>query len=214
MAVVTAAHGAGGAGLRIANTTSGSVHVVVDLVGIQFADSPFGLRFTPRATPTRILDTRVPTGLSGAFGPGQTRTVSATKVSGIDTWGLVANTTGIKPTKQTYLTTWSGEPGSPRPDASLLNVNPGVVRSASTYAFTDTNRFKLYNNAGSMHVAMDVAGTLDFYPGSAVTGPLAAVTPATSSAAGGLLTVRGFTGRVAFPDVTVKGVTAALTRRG
>ena len=36
MAVVTAGHGAGGAGLRIANATSGSVHVVVDLVGIRF----------------------------------------------------------------------------------------------------------------------------------------------------------------------------------
>ena len=137
MAVVTAGHGASGVGLRIANTTSGSVHVVVDLVGIQFADSPYGLRFTPRATPTRILDTRVPTGLAGPFGPAQTRTVNASKVSGLDTWAIVANTTGIKPTKQTYLTTWSGEPGSQRPDASLLNVNPGVVRSASTYAFTD-----------------------------------------------------------------------------
>jgi hypothetical protein len=128
MAVVTAGHGAGGAGLRIANTTSGSVHVVVDLVGIQFANSPYGLRFTPRATPTRILDTRVPTGLAGPFGPAQTRTVNASKVTGLDTWAIVANTTGIKPTKQTYLTTWSGEPGSQRPDASLLNVNPGVVR--------------------------------------------------------------------------------------
>jgi hypothetical protein len=213
MAVVTAGHGAGGAGLRIANTTSGSVHVVVDLVGIQFANSPYGLRFTPRATPTRILDTRVPTGLAGPFGPAQTRTVNASKVTGLDTWAIVANTTGIKPTKQTYLTTWSGEPGSQRPDASLLNVNPGVVRSASTYAFTDLNRFKLYNNAGSMHVALDVAGTLDFYPSSDVTGPLAAVTPATSSDAGGLTTVRGFTGRAARTTVTVKGVNATLTRR-
>jgi hypothetical protein len=213
MAVVTAGHGVGGAGLRISNTTSGSVHVIVDLVGVQFADSPIGLRFSPRATPTRILDTRVPTGLSGAFGPGQTRTVNASSVSGVDTYGIVANTTGIKPTTSTYLSTWSGEPGSERPDASLLNVNPGVARSASTYAFTtDTHRFKLYNNAGSMHVAMDVAGTLDFYPRSDAMGPLV-TTVATTSDAGGLPSVRGLSGHVVRPTVTVRGVTATVTHR-
>ena len=213
MAVVTAGHGVGGAGLRISNTTSGSVHVIVDLVGVQFADSPIGLRFSPRATPTRILDTRVPTGLSGAFGPGQTRTVNASSVSGLDTYGIVANTTGITPTKQTYLSTWSGEPGSERPNASLLNVNPGVVRSASTYAFTtDTHRFKLYNNAGSMHVAMDVAGTLDFYPRSDAMGPLV-TTLATPSDAGGLPSVRGLRGHVLRPTITVTGVTATVTHR-
>ena len=87
------------------------------------------------------------------------------------------------------------------------------MRSASTYAFTDINRFKLYNNAGSMHVALDVAGTLDFHPGSDVAGALAAVTPATSSGAGGLTTVRGFTGRPARTTLTVKGVKATLLRR-
>ena len=60
---------------------------------------------------------------------------------------------------------WAPEPGAERPDASILNVNPGAVRAASTYApLTETSRFRLYNDAGSMHVVMDVAGTLDWYP--------------------------------------------------
>jgi hypothetical protein len=211
MALVTAGRGADSAGFRISNTTSGSVHVVVDLVGIQLSDSPYGLRFSPRAKPTRILDTRKRLGLSGPFGAGQTRTVNASSVATDDSFGIVANTTGVKPTRQTYLSTWSGEPGSSRPDASVLNVNPGQVRSASTYAFTtETNRFKLYNYAGSMDVVMDVAGTLDFYPGSDVMGPLA--TSATADA-GGLPPARTLTGHVVRPDVTVKGSSATITRR-
>ena len=99
------------------------------------------------------------------------------------------------------------------PGRELLNVNPGLVRSASTYAFTDTNRFKLYNNAGSMHVAMDVAGTLDFYPGSNAMGPLATTTPATASDAGGLTTVRGLHGPRRAPDVAVRGVSTTVIRR-
>ena len=214
MALVAASHGAEGAGFRISNTTSGSVHVVVDLVGLQFADSPIGLRFTPRATPTRILDTRNGTGLSGAFGAGVTRTVNASSVSGQDTFGIVANTTGIKPTKQTYLTTWSGEPGSARPDASILNVNPGLVRAASTYALTtDTHRFKLFNYTGSMHVAMDVAGTLDFYPRSDALGPLVTAARADGADAGAVPTLRGPGGRRLAPTVTVEHVTATVTRR-
>ena len=212
MAVVTAGHSAAGAGLRISNTGSGTVHVVVDLVGVQFTDSPIGLRFTPRAAPTRLLDTRKAVGLSGAFGPGQTRTVNGSSVSSPETYGIVANTTGIEPTKQTFLSTWSGESGSQRPDASLLNVNPGLVRSASTYAMTtETHRFKLYNYAGSMHVAMDVAGTLDFYPSFDDMGPLAAAARTTSDAAG-LPTVRGLDGQVRPFGVTVRDLTATVTR--
>lgn len=213
MAVVQAGHGGGAAGFRISNTTSGSVHVVVDLVGVHFANSPIGLRFNPRATPTRILDTREALGLSGAFGAGQTRTVNASSVANVDTYGVVANTTGIKPTRQTYLSTWSGESGTQRPEASLLNVKAGLIRSASTYAFTtETQRFKLYNNAGSMHVAMDVAGTFDFYPSSDIMGPVGAPT-ATRSDAGSLPTVRGFGGRVLRPTVTVDDVRATVTHR-
>ena len=206
MAVVTAGHGEDGAGLRISNTTSGSVHVVVDLVGIHVADSPFGLRFTPRAAPTRILDTRKGTGLTGAFGPAQTRTLNGSSVASDDTFALVANTTGVLPTRQTYLSVWAAEQDAVRPDASILNVNPGLVRSASTYApVSGTGRTRLYNNAGSMHVVMDVAGTLDFYPSSSGAG--------IGMAAGGDGSADAWPGgRDLRPTVTVESVRARVTR--
>ena len=182
MAIVPAGPGAEGetdqTGFILQNTGSGSVHVVVDLVGYYLSDQPTGLRFVPRATPKRLVDTRQPTSstnvLSGAFGGAQTRTVDANPVTTIDSFFVVANTTGILPTRQTYLTVWSGD--TEKPSASNLNVNPGLVRSASTYAplsYNEINEdlsFRVYNNSGSMHVALDVAGTFDYYPSfSAVT---------------------------------------------
>ncbi|WP_377643621.1 hypothetical protein [Oryzobacter terrae] len=174
MVVVRAGHSSEGAGFRVSNTSSGSVHVVVDVVGIQLKDSAFGLRFTPRATPTRILDTRKGLGLTGAFTARAQRTVNASSVA---TQGesvyLVANTTGVQPTRRTYLSVWAPEPGAVQPDASILNVNAGAVRAASTYApLTETSRFRLSNDAGSMHVVMDVAGTLDWYPSLEALGPV------------------------------------------
>lgn len=160
-------------GFRLQNTGSGSVDIVVDLVGYYVADELTGLRFVPRDTPKRLVDTRRPVGpdtvLTGAFGT-TARTVNATSVTTGDSGFVVANTTGVLPTRRTYLTVWSGE--AARPSASNLNVNPGVVRSASTYAplkYTASPEklsFNVYNNAGSMHLVMDVAGTFDFYPAS------------------------------------------------
>ncbi len=185
MVVVRAGHSAGSAGFRVSNTSSGSVHVVVDVVGIQLSDSAFGLRFTPRATPTRILDTRRNQGLSGVFTARAQRTVDASSVAtpGESVY-LVANTTGVQPTRRTFLSVWAPEPEAVRPDASILNVNAGAVRAASTYApLSETGRFRLFNDAGSMHVVMDVAGTLDWYPSPDDLGPLAGI--AGRSIAGG-----------------------------
>ena len=212
MAIVSAGQTDDGAGFRISNT-GGTVDVVVDLVGIHFTDSPFGLRFTPRTAPTRILDTRKGTGLSGAFGPAQTRTLNGSSVANEDTFALVANTTGVLPTKQTYLSVWAAEPDAVRPDASILNVNPGLVRSVSTYApVSYTGRTRLYNNAGSMHVVMDVAGTLDYYPRSSDLETDATADRSAGTDAGAAPTVAWPGGRDLRPTVTVEHTTATVTR--
>jgi hypothetical protein len=200
MAVVPAGHYSSlTSGFKLQNTGSGEVDVVVDEVGYYLADRAEGLRFVPRATPKRLVDTRKPLGpdtvLSGAFGAGA-RTVKADSVTGPDSYFVVANTTGILPTRRTYVTVWSGEAG--RPSASNLNVNAGVVRSASTYAplrFVagppEAFSFKVYNDAGSMHLALDVAGTFDAYPGSAATAPAGvAAAESTRSPSGRLATTR------------------------
>ena len=203
MAVVTAGHGAGGAGLRISNTSSGSVHVVVDLVGVQFADSPIGLRFTPRAAPTRLLDTRKAVGLSGAFGPGQTRTVNGSSVSGPTPSG--SSRTPRDHAHQADLPQHverrvrarraPSEPAQRQPRAGAVGLD---LRDDHRHA-----PLQAYNNAGSMHVAMDVAGTLDFYPDCDAMGPLVARgarTPRMPRAP----TVRGLDGQVRRPTVAVR----------
>ncbi|HET9022514.1 MAG TPA: hypothetical protein VFN34_11555 [Ornithinibacter sp.] len=163
MAVVPAGqYGGAVTGFRIQNASSGTVNFVVDIAGYYVRDDSAGLRYTPLA-PHRILDTRKGIGLSGAFTSGQVRTLDASSVSSTSSSYVVANTTGVVPSKQTYLTVWSGD--GPRPTASNLNVAPGLVRSVSTYAplSASGSSFTVYNNAGTMDVVIDAAGTLDLY---------------------------------------------------
>ena len=165
MAVVTAGHGADGAGLRISNTAAARCTW-------SSTSSASSRRLADRAAlhPARRADAhpRHPQGdrPDRCVRIGQTRTVNGSSVASHDTFVIVANTTGVVPTRQTYLAV-GRRSRTPAPDASLLNVNPGLVRSASTYAMRPGPAgLQLYNNAGSMHVVMDVAGTLDFYPSS------------------------------------------------
>ncbi len=181
-------------GFAIANTSSGSVHLVVDQVGFYVKSNDGGFRFRPLGQPTRILDTRTGTGLSGPFGKG-TRRLNATSVSTQDSYYVVGNTTGVAPTLNTYLTIWSGE--SARPTASNLNLSPKRIRAASTFAplrlddATGRLTFDIYNNAGSMHVLFDAAGTLELTPPTLDSAPTTArttgtqreVAPATTSVA-------------------------------
>ena len=175
-------------GFRVINVGGGTVHMLVDLLGYYVADDSVGLRFTPLSSanaPVRILDTRKAIGLSGAFGPGQTRTVDATTVTSVGSAYLVGNTTGITPTVTTFLTLWSG--ANPLPAVSNLNVSPTLTRAVSTYAPLDSTSvgprrtFDIFNRAGTMNVLFDAAGTLDLYPGQA-TVPVGATSSGTGSA--------------------------------
>ncbi len=161
-------------GFRVANVGSGSVHMLVDLVGYYVTDDSAGMRFRPLTSansPVRILDTRKAIGLSGAFKAGQTRTVNATGVTSSDSAYLVGNTTGITPTVSTFLTVFSGD--NPLPGVSTLNVSPTLIRAVSTYAplkFTAAGpklTFNIFNKSGTINVLFDAAGTLDLYPGQA-----------------------------------------------
>lgn len=188
MTVVPAGHySTRDTGFRILDTGQGSVHIIVDVTGYYVADDSAGMRFKPlttAASPQRILDTRTGVGLSGSFGSKQTRTAPATSVASSDSIYVVGNTTGDRPTLRTFLTIWSGD--NPRPNTSNLNVNAGATRAVSTYAplaFDNTTSeltYNVYNDAGSMRVIFDAAGTLDLYPGSA----LLATAAKTSTVAG------------------------------
>ncbi|MGL5908651.1 MAG: hypothetical protein ACRCZP_01535 [Phycicoccus sp.] len=151
--------------LRLDNFGAGSVHLIADLVGVYTQDEASGLRFRPLPSPAprRILDTRTGTGLSGAFGPGATRTLDASSIVGADSAMIVGNVTGISPTSGTYLTIWDGE--SARPTVSNINVSTGRVRAASVFApLSGPGGFDIFNASGSMNVLLDVAGTFENYP--------------------------------------------------
>ncbi len=167
MAVVTSGHDAAGTFFRLENTSSGSVHLVVDVVGVMLAGQQTGLRFVRLDTPTRFLDTRTGVGLTGAFGSHSTRVLDTTSVTPapIDpNWvsHVVGTTTGVKPANRTYVSAWGH--GGARPMTSILNVEKGAVRSNATYLQVDVhNRADVYNDAGPAHLVMDAVGVFYAY---------------------------------------------------
>ena len=132
MAVVKSGHPAGGGtSFRLDNVSSGTVHLVVDVVGVMLADQESGLRFKALDTPTRIVDSRRGKGLAGPIPAHGTRTIdlsAATPNPAV----LVTTMTGILPSARTYLSVWPHDVAN-RPSASVLNVEKGQIRSASVY---------------------------------------------------------------------------------
>ncbi|MCU1536131.1 MAG: hypothetical protein JWP82_482 [Humibacillus sp.] len=140
------------------NGSDGYTDVVVDLVG-RYDWGTNGLRFHP-ATPTRIVDSRVPLGTT-ALGTKDTNVVQApSSVANSRTRALVTTVTAVRPTTETYLTLWAD--GSARPGVS--NLNPHAGQTVSTMAMvrlSSLRKFDVYNNAGSTQVVVDVTGRFD-----------------------------------------------------
>lgn len=165
MAVVpTSVNGAGAPTIAVVNgSASAATQVAVDIVGVYLANSASGLRFTPLA-PTRIVDTRNGTGgFKGLIGAKVTKKFAAPGGVAIDpTFALVGNATAISPTAATYLTVFAD--GGTRPAVSSLNAVAGeTVANAAVVNLGPGTLFDAYNNAGSLNLAMDVAGRFDEY---------------------------------------------------
>jgi hypothetical protein len=136
-----------------------ATHIIVDIVGF-YDDGTLldGLRFTPNV-PTRIADTRLGLGWPAALGPQVTATIEVpTPPAGPDTFAVAMNVTAVSPTANTHLTVWPA--GFDMPNAS--NLNPAartVVPNAVQTLINASNEFSVYNNAGTLHVVVDVVGT-------------------------------------------------------
>lgn len=142
--------------IGIYNGSSGTTHIIVDIVGYYDDSTLGGLRFVPM-NPTRITDTR---DANAPLGPNSVRSFPASSVSGDQTYALVTNVTGINPSNATYLTLWSGE-GS-RPVVSNLNLLRNEVRANAAYVSIDDNfAYSVYNPANTVHMALDVTGTFE-----------------------------------------------------
>jgi hypothetical protein len=170
--------GTGGA-VSIANTRlpsgpvsgAGSVHVIADVVG-WYSDgstSPAG-RYN-LLPPSRILDTRSGTGLSGAFAPNQIRNLTVTGVGGVPASGVdavVLNVTVTQPSAAGFLSLYPAGPADP-PLASNLNFVAGqTVPNLVIVEVGDGGQVSIANTAlpppnppppaGTVQVIADVVG--------------------------------------------------------
>jgi hypothetical protein len=148
---------------------AGSINVVLDAsgwFGSSAETAPTGAQYQAIG-PTRICDTRSGTGTPCSGHPltsGGTLIVAITGVGGIPGSGpvaMIATLTAVSGSQPTLLTVYPADV-SPKPNASDLNVNPGValpnlvvVGLASGAHLGDVN---LFNAAGSINAVLDVEG--------------------------------------------------------
>jgi Regulator of chromosome condensation (RCC1) repeat len=163
-------------------------------------------------TPARLLDTRNgrpgTTSVSAAVGPHEEVALTVRGVGGVPAAGagaVVLNITATGATNATFLTVWPS--GAPRPNASSLNVIPDRdIANLTAMALPSDGQVRIYNDAGSVHVIVDVMGW--FVEGSGFVGltpaRLADTRPGTSTVDGGFAGV-GPVGPAASLDVGVLG---------
>lgn len=139
---------------------SGTVDLLADVVG-WFDDDGSGDRFVG-TQPTRLLDTRAGSsiGLSGAFGPGQTRRLSLAGQGPVPSTGVsavVLNVTPVNPTADSFVTVWPA--GASRPTTSNLNLSPGAITpNLVTVKVSADGKVDLFNNSGTVDLLADVVG--------------------------------------------------------
>jgi alpha-tubulin suppressor-like RCC1 family protein len=130
---------------------AGSVHLIADLTG--FYTPASGAVFVPR-DPVRVLDTR--TG-SGPVGTGSSRVLDLAGTVPLTTTGVVLNVTAVDATASTYVTVWTNTASNP--GSSTLNLSAGqTVPNAAVVKLGDSREVNLYNNNGSVHLVVDLAG--------------------------------------------------------
>lgn len=154
--------------------SSQATNAIVDVSGWFSTSGGTGSSYNALNSPVRICDTRAanPSLLSGgaaqcnggtgnpgdALGAGKTLTVQVTGNASIPTnaTAVVLNLTAIRPSINTYLSVY---PGGTRPTVS--DLNPGasaVVANLVVATLSSSGTVTIYNNAGTVNLAVDVAG--------------------------------------------------------
>ncbi|MBI2704550.1 MAG: hypothetical protein HYX32_04575 [Actinobacteria bacterium] len=201
---------------------SGSVGLIVDVVGYYGAPGDAtGSLYAP-LQPVRVLDTRDTTGgHPGPFGGAEQFALSLPQLPS-DAAAAVLNVTSTGATGDTHVTVWPD--GVPRPLASSLNPQPGLTRANLTVSKVGTgNRVLLYNNSASTDLIVDLVG---YYTAPGVLAGGAEYFPITPertydtrNGSGGIAgpigngsnLQLGFTGKGAIPAGGVSAIDANLT---
>ncbi len=157
--VITRVTGGNG-GFTLYNA-NGSTHVVVDIVGwYDDGNSNVGSGLAFRAiVPERLRDTRLPGGSSPVAANGtESVQIAGANNSEVPGWaGAVAvNLTSVTPGAGGYLTMYPA--GQTKPDASTLNVMPGVTRANATLARTGTGGGAAVFTQPQTHLVVDAFG--------------------------------------------------------
>lgn len=136
--------------LASAGVSSGERTVLVPIVPCRLADTrPAPNTVGPRSAPLAAADT--------ATIEVQEPTTGCAGEIPADASALSLNVTALGATVQSFITIWSG---GDRPLAASLNPAPGEppVPNAVTTSLSVDQEFKIYNNAGSVNVVIDVNG--------------------------------------------------------
>jgi hypothetical protein len=139
------------------SNNTGSTHVVLDVVGYYGAT---GSKFFA-IDPTRVLDSRVPTGLNGKWNPGQTRDLTLAGAPGTNVPdaadGVIANFTVTDGNAQSLITVYPS--GTPLPTSSNLNFVAGeIIPNLVAVRIPANNKISIYNDQGTVNVIADVVG--------------------------------------------------------
>lgn len=140
-----------------ANTWSGVVQVTGSQNPATVAAVPLSsdLGYVP-VTPTRLVDTRA-TGQS--LGAGGRLDLTVAGVNGIpaDAKAVALNVTAVHASATTYLRAWPA--GAAEPASSVLNADPRATSAVATVVGVGGERkVSLRNNAGSVHLVVDITG--------------------------------------------------------
>ncbi len=161
--------------IRIFNA-NGQAQVIVDLFGYFTTSGDFR-----SLSPARIADTRPGfdtvdgLGRKGLVGPGQTMQLRVHGRAGLPDSGVgavVLNLTAVAATGPTFVTAWPA--GAVRPLASNLNpAGPAAVPNLVVAKVGLDGTVSLFNNAGDVHLVVDLAGWIPGGGGPIDGGPVA-----------------------------------------
>ena len=144
---------------------TGSVHLVVDVVGWIAAGDPF-----TAMVPARLLDTRfgehTVDGQHAGVGPVGATTLEHRAINlrvvgragvPLDADTVVLSVTAVNPTRRGYVTVWAA--GTDRPLASNLNTVPGTISTNLVLArVSAAGDIALFNSAGTVDLVVDIVG--------------------------------------------------------
>jgi hypothetical protein len=129
---------------------AGNTHLIVDVAGYYVADLA---TLYNTINPLRLLDTRT---TGSPAGPGGVVDVDMSFLPASVT-AVTFNLTAVDATAATFVSAYPS--GQPVPVASSLNLGPGqTVPNQVTVRLGTDRHIKLYNNAGSTHLIVDLAG--------------------------------------------------------